>query len=208
MKYKGKYKYKVIFHYYILSDHTRILLLLFLLLTVLAEPTHRLKKSTFELFYKYFLQYDHLIMLESSVTMKSDGMHISRPACSPSWRISNATTSYMVFLAGFRIFSSYRKRDVWAFAITTESELRLWVELCKLPTLASKNPSINWYICKISTTDIADTWHNNVGHSLAHEHRQGHVISRILSIGMRMQGIFGSFVRVWTWIWRKTSSCL
>src|SRR5712664_4446828 len=60
----------------------------------------------------------------------------------------------------------------------------------------SKNPSINWYICKISTTDIADTWHNNVGHSLAHEHRQGHVISRILSIGMRMQGIFGSFVRV------------
>src|SRR6267143_3615258 len=72
----------------------------------------------------------------------------------------------------------------------------------------SKNPSINWYICKISTTDIADTWHNNVGHSLAHEHRQGHVISRILSIGMRMQGIFGSCVRVWTWIWRKTSSCL
>src|SRR5712664_3034064 len=59
---------------------------------------HLLKKSTFELFYKYFLQYDHLIMLESSVTMKSDGMHISRPACSPSWRISNATTSYMVFL--------------------------------------------------------------------------------------------------------------
>jgi len=140
MKYKGKYKYKVIFHYYILSDHTRILLLLFLLLTVLAEPTHRLKKSTFELFYKYFLQYDHLIMLESSVTMKSDGMHISRPACSPSWRISNATTSYMVFLAGFRIFSSYRKRDVWTFAITTESELRLWVELCKLPTLATNDP--------------------------------------------------------------------
>lgn len=82
MKYKGKYKFKVIFHHYILSDHTRILLLLFLLLTVLAEPTHRLKKSTFELFYKYFLQYDHLIMLKSSVTMKSDGMHISRPACS------------------------------------------------------------------------------------------------------------------------------
>jgi len=145
-------------------------------------------------------------MLESSVTMKSDGMHISRPACSPSWRISNATTSYMVFLAGFRIFSSYRKRDVWTFAITTESELRLWVELCKLPTLATNDPQrILW---SISTTVIADTWHNNGGHSLAHEHRQGHVISRILSIGMRMQGIFGSCVRVWTWIWRKTSSCL
>jgi hypothetical protein len=133
-------KYKVIFHHYILSDHTRILLLLFLLLTVLAEPTHRLKKSTFELFYKYFLQYDHLIMLKSSVTMKSDGMHRYFSAGMFSWRFSNATTSYVVFLAGFRIFSWYRKRDVWAFAITTESELRLWVELCKLPTLATNDP--------------------------------------------------------------------
>jgi len=35
------------------------------------SPHAGLKKTAFELFYNYFLQYDHLIMSESSVTMKS-----------------------------------------------------------------------------------------------------------------------------------------
>ena len=140
-------------------------------------------------------------MLESSVTMKSDGMHISRPACSPSWTLQpHIWYSWLDFVYSARIVwhLQLRQNQSCACGLSCASYLH-WP-----PTTLKESFDQLVYL----QDKHADTWHNNGGHSLAHEHRQGHVISRILSIGMRMQGIFGSCVRVWTWIWRKTSSCL
>jgi hypothetical protein len=134
-------------------------------------------------------------------TMKSNGMHISRPACflgeSPTMQQPHIWYSWLGFIYSARI-----ERGMYGHLQLRQNQS--WLSCASYPLWPPTTFKESFDQLVYLQDMHADTWHNNGGHSLAHQHRQGYVISRILSIGMRMQGIFGSYVHVSTWIWSKT----
>jgi hypothetical protein len=134
-------------------------------------------------------------------TMKSNGMHISRPACflgeSPTTQQPHIWYSWLGFIYSARI-----ERGMYGHLQLRQNQS--WLSCASYPLWPPTTFKESFDQLVYLQDKHADTWHNNGGHSLAHQHWQGHVISRILSIGMRMQGIFGSYVHVSTWIWSKT----